>query len=155
MRTARWVAAVAATVATAGLSPAGAAGAAPSTGPAVTRAGLAPGLVAGRGATVDILEQEAEHAATDGTIIGPGRDAYTLAAEASGRSAVQLAPGQHVEFTLPRAANAIAVRYSIPDSPTRRRPHCSAGRHGERPRPADDDAHLAVRLGVQPVPVQQ
>ena len=83
----------------------------------VTRAALDPALVAGRGATVPFVEQEAEKAATDGTVIGPDRTAYTLPAEASGRSAVRLAPGQYVEFTLPRAANAITVRYSIPDAP--------------------------------------
>jgi hypothetical protein len=83
----------------------------------VTQAGLDPALVAGRGAPVDFSEQEAENAVTDGTVIGPDRTAYTLPAEASGRSAVRLAPGQHVDFTLPRAANAITVRYSIPDAP--------------------------------------
>jgi hypothetical protein len=66
---------------------------------------------------VAFLEQEAESATTDGTVIGPDRTAYTLAAEASGRKAVRLAPDQHVDFTLPRAANAITVRYSIPDAP--------------------------------------
>ena len=85
--------------------------------PVVTRAALDPSLVAGRGATVDYAEQEAENAPTDGTVIGPDRAAYTLPAEASGRSAVKLAPGRHVEFTLPSAANAITVRYSIPDAP--------------------------------------
>src|SRR5690349_13484013 len=89
----------------------------PAAGPAVTRAGLDPSLVAGRGAAVDFVEQEAEHAATNGTVIGPDRSAYTLPAEASGRAAVRLTPGQYVEFTLPRAANAITVRYSIPDAP--------------------------------------
>ncbi len=84
--------------------------------PAVTRAGLDPALVAGRGASVAFVEQEAEKAATNGTVIGPSREAYTLPAEASGRSAVQLAPGQYVEFTLPSDANAITVRYSIPDA---------------------------------------
>src|SRR3954454_631154 len=83
----------------------------------VTRAGLDPALVARRGAPVDFAEQEAENAVTDGTVIGPDRTAYTLPAEASGRAAVRLAPGQHLDFTLPRAANAINVRYSIPDAP--------------------------------------
>ncbi|GHJ54795.1 mycodextranase [Nonomuraea sp. TT08I-71] len=83
----------------------------------VTRAGLDPALVAGRGATVDFVEQEAEHARTTGTVIGPVRAAYTLAGEASGRRAVRLSPGQYVEFTLPKAANALTVRYSIPDAP--------------------------------------
>ncbi|MEU2543860.1 glycosyl hydrolase family 28-related protein [Streptomyces roseolus] len=85
-------------------------------GPVVTRAGLAPELVAGRGAAVAFDEQEAENAATDGTVIGPDRTPYTLPSEASGRRAVRLVPGQHVEFTLPRAANALTVRYSIPDA---------------------------------------
>jgi hypothetical protein len=82
-----------------------------------TRAALDPSLVAGRGATVNFVEQEAENASTNGTVIS-GRDAYTLASEASGRKAVQLtAPGQYVEFTLTRDTNAINVRYSIPDAP--------------------------------------
>jgi hypothetical protein len=85
--------------------------------PVVTRAALDPALVAGRGATVGFLEQEAENARTDGVVLGPDRSAYTLPAEASGRRAVRLAPGQHVEFTLPATANAITVRYSIPDAP--------------------------------------
>jgi hypothetical protein len=85
--------------------------------PVVTRAALDPALVAGRGAAVGFAEQEAENARTDGVVLGPDRSAYTLAAEASGRRAVSLAAGQHVEFTLPAAANAITVRYSIPDAP--------------------------------------
>ncbi len=85
--------------------------------PVVTRAAIDPSLVAGRGAAVNFVEQEAENAVTNGTVIGPSRAAYTLPAEASGRKAVQLAPGQYVEFTLPSAANAITVRYSIPDAP--------------------------------------
>lgn len=89
----------------------------PPASPVVTRAALDPALVTGRGADVAFLEQEAENAATDGTVIGGGRSAYTIEAEASGRKAVRLAPGQYVEFTLPAAANAITVRYSIPDAP--------------------------------------
>ncbi|GAA4563247.1 glycosyl hydrolase family 28-related protein [Planotetraspora kaengkrachanensis] len=88
-----------------------------SASPVVTRAALAPSLVAGRGASVDFAEQEAENAATNGSVIGPDRTAYTLPSEASGRKAVRLTPGQYVEFTLPSAANAITVRYSIPDAP--------------------------------------
>jgi hypothetical protein len=86
--------------------------------PAVTRAAIDPALVTGRGADLGFVEQEAENAVTNGTVIGPSTDAYTLAAEASGRSAVSLTPGQYVEFSLPTAANAINVRYSIPDAPS-------------------------------------
>ncbi|MEV4560509.1 glycosyl hydrolase family 28-related protein [Kitasatospora sp. NPDC049285] len=85
--------------------------------PAVSRAGIDPSLSEGRGARVDFAEQEAERAATTGTVLAADRTAYTLAAEASGRSAVKLTPGQYVEFTLPRDANAITVRYSLPDAP--------------------------------------
>ena len=122
----RWaaVAVASATVAGVGLSVVAgagaslaAAGASTTAAPVVTRAALAPTLVAGRGAVVDFLEQEAENAATNGAVIGSDRSAYTLPAEASGRRAVKLAPGQYVEFTLPAAANAINVRYSIPDAP--------------------------------------
>ncbi|MFK4040631.1 glycosyl hydrolase family 28-related protein [Nonomuraea wenchangensis] len=108
--------AVSALLAVAGLAPATPA-AATGRAPVVTRAGLDPALVAGRGAAVDFAEQEAENAATNGTVIGPDRNAYTLPSEASGRRAVRLAPGQHVEFTLPAAADALTVRYSIPDAP--------------------------------------
>ncbi|MFJ8039391.1 glycosyl hydrolase family 28-related protein [Kitasatospora sp. NPDC096147] len=85
--------------------------------PVLTRAGLAPALTEGRGARVGFAEQEAESAVTTGTVIGPDRTAYTLPAEASGRKAVKLTAGQYVEFTLPAAADAITVRYSIPDAP--------------------------------------
>ncbi|WP_350349762.1 glycosyl hydrolase family 28-related protein [Agromyces sp. G08B096] len=113
------VAGAAASVLLGGSVGATAAAATPSSAPApvVTRAALDPALVDGRGADVPFLEQEAEHAAaTTGSVLPPSRDAYTLAAEASGRSAVQLAPGEWIEFTLPERTNAITVRYSIPDA---------------------------------------
>ncbi|TDD21115.1 mycodextranase [Kribbella turkmenica] len=86
--------------------------------PRITRAGLDPVLVAGRGADVAFVEQEAENAYHTGEKIGPGREAYTLPAEASGRTAVRLTPRQYVEFTLTEPANALTLRYSIPDAPT-------------------------------------
>jgi hypothetical protein len=99
-----------------------------------TRAALDPSLVAGRGAGVPFAEQEAERASTTGELLSASttgdiasydpdrrgseqRAAYTLAAEASGRDGVRLDRGEHVEFTLTRATNAITVRYSIPDAP--------------------------------------
>jgi hypothetical protein len=78
-----------------------------------------PALTAGRGADLGIVEQEAENADTNGTVIGFDAHAYTLAAEASGREAVKLTdPGQYVQFTLTRPANALTIRYSIPDAPS-------------------------------------
>ncbi|MET0424841.1 MAG: hypothetical protein ABW046_13245, partial [Actinoplanes sp.] len=52
------------------LGGAGVAHAAPAA-PVVTRAALDPALVAGRGATVGFVEQEAENATTTGAVIGP------------------------------------------------------------------------------------
>ncbi len=84
----------------------------------VTVAAINPSLVAGRGAQLGIVEQEAENATTNGTILPFDTSAYTLSGEASGRQAVQLAPGQSVAFTLTQRANAVTIRYSLPDAPT-------------------------------------
>ncbi len=71
----------------------------------------------GTGARTPFVEQQAEDARTNGTVLGPDWAYGTLAAEAVGRRAVQLdRPGQYVEFTLTKAANAVNVRYSVPDS---------------------------------------
>jgi hypothetical protein len=79
---------------------------------------LDPGVAAGVGAPLDFVEYEAENAATNGRIVGPDRTFATLAAEASGRRAVLL-DGQedYVEFTLSAPANALTVRYALPDGP--------------------------------------
>jgi Pectate lyase superfamily protein len=69
---------------------------------------------------VPFVEYQAETAVTDGTVLGPSRTFGTLAAEASGRKAVRLQAGQYVEFTLSEPANAVDVRYSVPDSSTSR-----------------------------------
>lgn len=84
--------------------------------------------VAGRGAEVGFVEYEAENAAFDGELIGPSRRFTTLASEASGRRAVRLTrQGQYVEFTLASSANAITVRYAIPDAPDGRGLKASVG----------------------------
>src|SRR5690348_3612655 len=83
-----------------------------------TVAAIDPALVAGRGAQLGIVEQEAENAATNGTILPYDTSAYILSSEASGRQAVQLAPGQYVAFTLTQRTNAVTIRYAIPDAPT-------------------------------------
>lgn len=81
-------------------------------------AGLPLSAIEGRGAPVPFAEHEAEAAVFSGTLIGPDRTFGTLAAEASGRQAVRLeAPGQSVAFTLDAPADAITVRYAVPDAP--------------------------------------
>ncbi|WCH96722.1 discoidin domain-containing protein [Streptomyces moderatus] len=74
-----------------------------------------PTARAAAGATLPFTSVEAESATTTGTRIGPDHTQGTLASEASGRQAVRLSSGQRVEFTAPRAANALNVAYSVPD----------------------------------------
>jgi Alpha-1,3-glucanase catalytic domain D1/Alpha-1,3-glucanase catalytic domain D2 len=85
---------------------------------AATVVALDPGVTAGVGSPVEFVEYEAENAATNGRIVGPDRTFTTLASEASGRRAVLL-EGQedYVEFTLSAPANALTVRYAVPDGP--------------------------------------
>ncbi|MYS18592.1 discoidin domain-containing protein [Streptomyces sp. SID4982] len=76
---------------------------------------VAPAAHAAAGATLPFTSVEAESATTTGSRIGPDYTQATLASEASGRQAVRLNSGQRVEFTVPRAANAVNVAYSVPD----------------------------------------
>ena len=111
-------------------------------------------------------EQEAENAATTGERLSASatgdiasydpdrrgdeqRAAYTLTGEASGRDAVRLDRGEHVEFTLTRPTNAITVRYSIPDAPRGGGIESPLDVAVERPPRADDDAHVRVRVAVR------
>lgn len=91
-----------------------------STAVAVAATGLAlvaptATAAATAGASLPFSSVEAESATTDGAKIGPDHTQGTLASEASGRQAVQLNAGQSVEFTLPKAANAVNLSYSVPD----------------------------------------
>jgi Right handed beta helix region len=71
-----------------------------------------------RGARVPWIEYEAEDGRTNAEIVGPSRALGTAAGEASGRRAVVLdAPGEFVEWTIRVDANAVVLRYSLPDAP--------------------------------------
>ena len=73
--------------------------------------------ITARGAAVPFTEYSAVGAQSNGTVIGPSDNLYTLPAEAVDRTAVTLSgAGQYVDFTLARPANAVDLRYSIPDS---------------------------------------
>ncbi|MGK5444549.1 hypothetical protein ACSNN7_22375 [Micromonospora sp. URMC 105] len=61
-----------------------------STATPAQAAGLSPFDIAGRGATVPFVEQEAEQAARNGTKIGPTRYYGQLPSEASGREHLRL-----------------------------------------------------------------
>src|ERR1700720_1592854 len=79
---------------------------------------LDPKITAGVGARLGFVEYEAENGATNARIVGPDVAFTTLAAEASGRRAVLLeAERDFVEFTLSAPANALTVRYAVPDGP--------------------------------------
>ncbi|MEV5102013.1 discoidin domain-containing protein [Streptomyces massasporeus] len=80
-----------------------------------TLVALAPTPAHAAGAALPFTSVEAESASGTGTRIGPDHTQGTLASEASGRQAVRLASGQRVEFTAPRASNAVTVAYSVPD----------------------------------------
>jgi hypothetical protein len=83
---------------------------------AATVVALDPGVTAGVGAQREFVEYEAENGVTNGRIVGPDRTFGTLASEASGRRAVMLeGQGDYVEFTLSGPANALTVRYAVPD----------------------------------------
>lgn len=70
-----------------------------------------------RGATVPYTTYEAENGSTNGSVLGPDRTYLKTASEASGRKAVVLdQTGEYVQFTLSKPANALTLRYSIPDS---------------------------------------
>uniref|UniRef100_A0AAU3GZ37 CBM6 domain-containing protein n=1 Tax=Streptomyces sp. NBC_01401 TaxID=2903854 RepID=A0AAU3GZ37_9ACTN len=70
-----------------------------------------------RGATLPYTTYEAESGSTNATTIGPDRTYLTVPSEASDREAVVLdSTGEYVEFTLTEPANALTLRYSVPDN---------------------------------------
>jgi len=73
---------------------------------------------ASTGATVPWTTYEAEDMMTTGEPLGPKYDPYLVETESSGQKCVKLdAAGKYVEFTAKAAANAVVVRYSLPDAP--------------------------------------
>ncbi|MFI0237848.1 right-handed parallel beta-helix repeat-containing protein [Streptomyces sp. NPDC016845] len=76
-----------------------------------------PGGPSGAGASLPFTTYEAEGGTFKGSAVGPDRTYLTVASEASGRRAVKLAQtGDYVEIRLTKAADAINLRYSLPDS---------------------------------------
>jgi hypothetical protein len=90
----------------------------PTSAPTAAPTHSRPTEAGGQGAAVPWIEYEAEQGQTSGLVLEPSREFGQVAAEASGRSAVQLAAeGQFVEFQAAQAANSIVVRYAMPDAP--------------------------------------
>lgn len=71
-----------------------------------------------RGATVPWIRYESEAGAYTGELLESSREMHTVAAEASQRSAVKLTnQGHYVSCKAQKKANALVVRYCIPDAP--------------------------------------
>ncbi len=78
---------------------------------------MAPSLFA-RGADLPWITHEAEAMKTTGTVLGPKYEPHLVETESSGQQAVKLtAAGEYVEFTVAAEANALVLRYSLPDAP--------------------------------------
>jgi hypothetical protein len=122
----------------AGLAPAASAHADLGSG-AVPSAPSVPGtalplsaVTGGAGANVPFTEYDSVNAAaTTGTVTAASRAFTQLAAEATGRRAVQLGAGQYVEFVLARPADALDVRYSVPDGSADSALQITAPGHGQ------------------------
>jgi hypothetical protein len=68
------------------------------------------------GASIPWTSYEAELMHTNGTILGPQYDPWTVELESSGQKCVRLAnKEQFVEFIAAAAANTMVIRYSVPD----------------------------------------
>src|SRR5438552_1440070 len=69
------------------------------------------------GAAIPWTTYEAEDMATTGVVIGPQYAPHLVPSEASGRKCVRLtAAGDYAQFTAASSANAIVMRYSVPDT---------------------------------------
>jgi hypothetical protein len=73
---------------------------------------------AGLGADMPWTTYEAEDMKTTGTVLGPKYAPFLVETESSGQKCVKLVnAGEYIEFTVRSPANAIVVRYSLPDAP--------------------------------------
>lgn len=69
------------------------------------------------GADTPWVTYEAEGMKTSGVVLGPAFEPYRVETESSGEGCVKLeAAGEYVEFTAAAKANAVVVRYSLPDA---------------------------------------
>jgi hypothetical protein len=69
------------------------------------------------GADMPWTTYQAQDMKTTGTVLGPQYAPFLVETESSGQKCVKLvAAGEYVEFTVQSPANAMVVRYSLPDS---------------------------------------
>jgi hypothetical protein len=73
---------------------------------------------AGVGAEMPWTTYEAEEMKTTGTVLGPKYGPFLVEMESSRQKCVKLtAAGEYVEFAVQSPANAMVIRYSLPDAP--------------------------------------
>lgn len=71
----------------------------------------------GVGAEMPWKTYQAEHMRASGAVLGPKYAPFLVETESSGQRCVKLnSPGEFVEFTVQSPANAMVVRYCLPDS---------------------------------------
>lgn len=69
------------------------------------------------GADTPWITYVAEGMKTTGVVLGPGYDPNTVETESSGQKCVKLVgAGEYVEFSAAANANALVIRYSLPDA---------------------------------------
>ncbi len=80
---------------------------------------LSPIATPGRvGAEMPWTTYQAEEMKTNGTVLGPKYEPFLVETESSGQRCVKLdATGDYVEFRVQSPANAMVIRYCLPDSP--------------------------------------
>ena len=75
--------------------------------------------LASPGAAVPWITYYSREMSTNGTLMGPGYQPFTVEAESAERSCIKLSEtGQYVELKAREWANSLVVRYSIPDTAT-------------------------------------
>ena len=74
-------------------------------------------LFARVGADMPWSTYEAEDMKTSGVVLGPSYEPHRVETESSHQKAVKLLDGDFVEFTAQADANALVLRYSLPDAP--------------------------------------
>jgi len=68
------------------------------------------------GAEMPWTTYQAEAMATSGTVRGPAYGPFLVENESAGQTCVELKKGQHVSFTVAAPANALVIRFSLPDA---------------------------------------
>jgi Pectate lyase superfamily protein len=109
--------------------------------------------IAGIGAEVPWITYEAESMRTTGLILGPRYGPNLVETESSGEQCVKLTDaGQYLEFTAKAGADALVLRYSLPDAPAGGGTNTTLALfvNGQRVRDVPLTSHYARLYGIYP-----